>query len=335
MNKIAVIIAAYNAEKYIARCIKSVQNQSYETWEIYVVNDGSTDNTLKIVMYMEEKDERIKVINTENGGVFKARRTAIDAVKGCKYMTFLDADDYLCDNHLFEKCINKMEMEHIDCLCFNYQIGKNCGFGVQNSIKITDDGEKIRNLLNRRCIDGNMPYAIYKSEIIKEYFKVYDYSNDDFLNKYDILLHSANVVYVPWCGYHYSQNMESQTHRKIEEKDCLYFKHVKEFTDRLLIDYPNLKEECNYFLCWVLLWTVVQLEKNKELKKLEMYEPIMKEFKKCNVVFKKSTYFSKKEIITYFLIRMHIFGISYRIYHIFLDKILRKTKGSKPQFEFK
>ena len=318
MNRIAVIIAAYNAEKYIERCINSVQNQSYGMWNIYIVNDGSEDNTLKILSEMREKDNRINVISTKNRGLFKARRTAIDAVVGCKYITFLDADDFFCDSALFENCINEMEAIDIDCLCFNYQRGKNYGFEIKNSVKMSDNEDKIRNFLNRRCIDGNLTYAMYKTKIVKECFKIREYNNDDFLNKYNILTHSDKVVYFPWCGYHYSQNMQSLTHRKIREVDYLYFKHVKEFTNSVLDEYPNLKMECNYFLCWVLLWTAVQLEKSKELKELKMYKPIMRELKNYSKIFLKCNYFSVKEKLTFFLIRMHIFGMSYRIYHKFI-----------------
>ena len=96
MGYIAVIIAAYNAEAYIERCIRSVQNQTYGNWKVYVVDDGSTDNTLKILERIVRNEERVCAVHTENNGVFAARRTAIDLVENCEYLTFLDSDDFFC-----------------------------------------------------------------------------------------------------------------------------------------------------------------------------------------------------------------------------------------------
>lgn len=75
--KVSIIIPVYGVEKYISQCLESVINQSYENIEIIVVNDGTKDNSMKIV---EEYllDERIKIINKENGGLASARNRGIE-----------------------------------------------------------------------------------------------------------------------------------------------------------------------------------------------------------------------------------------------------------------
>ena len=91
---ISVIIPAYNAEKYMDRCLNSIVKQSYNNLQIIVVNDGSTDNTKKILEKFAEADNRIVVINQKNGGVSQARNNGIYIAKG-KYMCFVDSDDYI------------------------------------------------------------------------------------------------------------------------------------------------------------------------------------------------------------------------------------------------
>ena len=91
--KVSVIVPVYNVEKYIRQCLESIINQTYKNLEIIVVNDGTKDNSMKIV---EEylSDERIKVINKENGGIASARNRGIDEATG-EYISFVDSDDWL------------------------------------------------------------------------------------------------------------------------------------------------------------------------------------------------------------------------------------------------
>ena len=72
--KISVIIPAYNIEGYLGRTLDSVLAQTYKNLEILIINDGSTDNTAKVIEDYTEKDSRIRGINKENGGVTSARR---------------------------------------------------------------------------------------------------------------------------------------------------------------------------------------------------------------------------------------------------------------------
>lgn len=90
MYKVSVIIPSYNSAKTIAETIDSVRQQTINDWELIVVNDGSTDNTLEIVKAIDEP--RLKIISSANGGVARARNLGIGEATG-KYLAFLDADD--------------------------------------------------------------------------------------------------------------------------------------------------------------------------------------------------------------------------------------------------
>lgn len=91
---ISVIVPVYNCEKYIRKTIQSVKDQTFEDWELILVDDGSSDESGHICDMEAEKDDRIRVIHNENGGVSAARNTGIEKSKG-DFICFLDSDDLL------------------------------------------------------------------------------------------------------------------------------------------------------------------------------------------------------------------------------------------------
>ncbi|OUN47550.1 hypothetical protein B5G20_02175 [Collinsella sp. An7] len=92
--KYSVVVPAYNCERFVGQCIESILNQTYGSLELIVVDDGSTDETLKICNSYAEKDARMKVIHQENGGPFSARMAAYPSISG-DYVLHVDADDCL------------------------------------------------------------------------------------------------------------------------------------------------------------------------------------------------------------------------------------------------
>ncbi len=117
---VSVIIPAYNAQMFIESCIGSILRQSYTDFEIVVVNDGSKDNTLKILEAFAEKDNRVKVYSKENGGVSSARNYGISKANG-EFITFVDADDTLVDDAL-ENMVALMEDDVDFVVCSHNEI---------------------------------------------------------------------------------------------------------------------------------------------------------------------------------------------------------------------
>lgn len=91
---ISVIIPVYNAENYVGRCIESVQAQTYNNWQMILVDDGSKDKSLEICQKYADVDDRISVIHQENAGPGIARNTGIAKTSG-NYVVFIDSDDYI------------------------------------------------------------------------------------------------------------------------------------------------------------------------------------------------------------------------------------------------
>ncbi len=99
--KISIIIPVYNVEKYIGKCLLSLIEQTFKDFEIIAVNDGSKDDTLKILKHFEEKYDRITVIDQKNGGISAARNAGLEIARG-EYLCFIDSDDYVSPTYLEE-----------------------------------------------------------------------------------------------------------------------------------------------------------------------------------------------------------------------------------------
>ena len=92
MVQVSIIMPLYNKKQYVEKVINAIIDQTYQDWELIVVNDGSSDGSEKIVQQMNQKDDRIKLINQENKGVSEARNKALQFAKG-KWIWFVDADE--------------------------------------------------------------------------------------------------------------------------------------------------------------------------------------------------------------------------------------------------
>lgn len=129
---ISVIIPAYNAGKYVSKCIESIMMQSYKNLEIILINDCSKDNTLDIFNSFANKDKRIKVIDfKENKGVSFARNYGVSIAAG-EYISFIDADDYL-EKDMFEKLYNAIVESDADISICGYDYVDGRGNLIINS----------------------------------------------------------------------------------------------------------------------------------------------------------------------------------------------------------
>lgn len=106
-NKVSIIIPVYNAEPYIKKCVECIQAQTYKDFEIILVNDGSSDNSLEVCKTLAEEYSNIYTYNKSNGGVSSARNYGLKKAKG-EYICFVDSDDYVRPNYL----ISLIETQH-------------------------------------------------------------------------------------------------------------------------------------------------------------------------------------------------------------------------------
>ena len=144
MAKISVIIPVYNVEKYLSKCLDSVVNQTLKDIEIIVVNDGSPDNSQKIIDDYTKKYKNIKSFVKKNGGLSDARNFGIKKASG-KYIAFLDSDDYVTED-MYEKMYKKAISHNFDIVVcdLNYVYDDRIVKAYSN---IKDDTTNIKNVM--------------------------------------------------------------------------------------------------------------------------------------------------------------------------------------------
>lgn len=164
--KISVIIPVYNVEKYLKNCLESVVNQSYKNLEIIIIDDGSNDNSIKII---EEYlvDDRIKFIKQNKEGVYTARNRAIKLATG-DYISFIDSDDWI-ELNTYEKLVNNIENE--DILIFDFDKYDDLKGKIQEKRKSLTYLKKILHKNNQYLImtyNNEAWNKIYKTSYLKK-----------------------------------------------------------------------------------------------------------------------------------------------------------------------
>lgn len=115
---LTVIIPVYNAEKYIDDCVRSVLNQTYKNLEIICIDDGSTDASAEIIKTLSYRDDRIRLIKNNRGGVSVARNTGINNAT-MPYITFVDADDTI-DKCMYSEMMANITKYNLECVMCGY-----------------------------------------------------------------------------------------------------------------------------------------------------------------------------------------------------------------------
>lgn len=207
----SIVMPVYNGEDCVHIMLDSLLAQTYENWELYAVNDGSTDSTEKILQKYYLMDSRINIISQKNQGAGSARITGIMSITG-KYVSVIDADDKLSPDYL-EKLVSEIESTNSDMVwcdihCNNDSVGvwrQNFEENVDSMIRGIMIGTQWAASWNR----------IFKADILKLSVKYVDGLNqwDDTVLNVAYLLHCSKIKYLPIGLYYYNtENENSLTH---------------------------------------------------------------------------------------------------------------------------
>lgn len=217
MNKdseiVSVIVPVYNVEQYISKCIESIQSQTYKELEIILVNDGSTDQSGKICDNHAKTDERIRVIDIENGGVSNARNCGLNAATG-KYVAFVDGDDTIKSDYI--ECLYKtLKAYDVGCVnCATEYVYESKTVNKAESLNIGN----VKILTNREAVDAvcylQQVFAsydmaaiwgcLYKRDLIGDTrFDTNIKIGEDFLFKFSVFQKVDKIACISNQGYNY------------------------------------------------------------------------------------------------------------------------------------
>ena len=210
MPEISVIVPVYKVEKYLDICVKSILNQTFADFELWLVDDGSPDNCPQMCDEWAKKDGRINVIHKKNGGLSDARNAALDRMNG-KYVTFVDSDDYLTDD-AFQ-------------ILYSAVVNNNADVSVGNMFSI-DENDNVKNFYfpasDEKILEGDdllqtlyQPCAqnrLYKSEIFKKLRFPFGRLYEDVFIYHDVLSQTKKMVLTGRPVYYYRIRSDSIMH---------------------------------------------------------------------------------------------------------------------------
>ena len=258
--KVSVIIPAYNSEKYIGRCLDSILNQSFEDFEVLVINDGSKDCTGEIIQEYEKKDKRIRYFEQKNMGVAKTRDKAIKLAKG-DYVSFVDNDDYIERDYLGKLLPTKNE----EIIISGYKRPDSNGH-IKMKIELKD------GFWSRLLVIA--PWAkIYRKDFIvnnKINFLDNNIGEDVFFNLIAMLT-AKDVKILDYVGYNWFYNEKSVSntkHKKYRESDIfkLLDSCYDEIKKRKLLE--DNYDMISFFFYRFIVWFLLHAAKGE--KKIEI-----------------------------------------------------------------
>lgn len=222
MAKLSIVVAIYNVEEYIGKCLESLKNQTVSNdYEVICVNDGSTDNSRNIVLEYVNSDSRFNILDKENGGLSDARNFGLRACDS-KYISFVDGDDFVSNDYV-EKALKEMENNDLDMLVFaydQYYLATNSNEKINLKIE-----EGIYNLKEKKDLLAYTPNAawnkIYKTSLFKDNDIEYPfgYRHQDLGTTPKLLLNSERVGYINDSLYSYlidrPNNITAQVDKKL------------------------------------------------------------------------------------------------------------------------
>lgn len=264
---LSVIIPIYNVEPYLDRCMESIVNQTYKNLEIIMVDDGSPDNCPELCEVWSKKDNRIKVVHKENGGLSDARNVGISVATG-EYIAFVDSDDFV-DLDMYRYMIDALEKNDADistCGRYSYRNGEVSQKHIAANEIVLTPIQAIDELLRGGLIEEAAWDKIYKKKLFDGIVFPVGEINED-LPIMPLLFEKANkIVCTGKALYYYCDNLGSITHEAYNEKKRVVPKHINEVSDYIGKKYPELKDAVGEFQGRYACGFLILFEQQPELK---------------------------------------------------------------------
>ncbi len=210
--EISIVIPVYNVERFLRKCLETLEAQTFQSFEIIAVNDGSPDGCLKILQEFEAKYDNITVLSQKNQGMSAARNTGMAVARG-KYLCFVDSDDYVAPNYL-EELYNAITQNDADiACCYYYYHFVNSDVLYKYPFRcegVYSRGEALNKLLHDTQIQSLVWNKIYRRSIFTENNITFpSMAFEDMATANRIFANAEKVVVINKALYYYNQQNTS------------------------------------------------------------------------------------------------------------------------------
>lgn len=332
---VSIIVPVYNCENYIEKCIQSILQQTFERFELILINDGSTDLSEDIILKYEKKDSRIKYFKQNNLGPSKARNNGINKSIG-RYLAFIDADDII-DKFYIEKLVNIIIEEKADIVCCGYK--DYSIYGVYSFNDFWKDKDKLSTVEFVKClcsgVGGTLWGKILRKDIITENNLELDnniYMREDLIFLLEYAQFCKKICVINENLYKYnrmnSQSISSNINIVYLENNIFVIKKITELLKKLQIEELIINEIINKSISSLIIEVLSneckRFIENKELKKYKKSIRMLIENKYVKENLGRINTCDKKEILVIRLLKIRLYKLA-SIVQICIE-VIRKIK---------
>ncbi len=277
---ISVIVPVYNAEKYLRRCIDSVLAQTYQDFELLLIDDGSKDSSGAICDEYVAKDARVRVFHKENGGVSSARNVGLDNARG-EWITFVDSDDWISKDYLKEMVMHSDS----DLVITDFTVE---GEGQWNEDLPVGkwQGNDLNKIIESRIriarITAPWCKLLKKSLIGQIRFYTELTTQEDTLFMFRYLCVVQNIQIIAQKGYHYNRETIGSLSKSLEGNHIQFYDYLR-LLEPIILDLQKRFEISRQKLIQHIMYGVMDKEKwymiNEKMGIRQIYEDLKKQRK--------------------------------------------------------
>lgn len=314
---ISIIVPVYKVEKYLERCVKSIQEQTYTNLEIILVDDGSPDRCGQLCDEFAKLDERIKVYHKENGGLSDARNYGVERANG-EYIGFVDSDDYIHES-MYEKlyeAIKKSGTLIVECgLTRVYKNTLRPHYEGEDYFLILDKQGYLKEYLENRRLYGSAWCKLIHRDLAKKIKFPIGKIYEDAFYTLELLNNVDKYTLISGNYYYYYIRENSITTRPFSSKDMNYIEIMEKICNYTLSNFPIYREQLLVRLTFAYISIFNQLIVTDNYKKKNEYKILREKLK--DIRFKIIT---NKKAPKNLKIAVLLLGINERLYKFILSK---------------
>lgn len=320
---ISVIVPVYKVEKYLPRCVASLQGQDYPNLEILLVDDGSPDRCGEICDEYAAKDPHIRVIHKPNGGLGSARNAGIEQARG-EYLSFIDSDDWI-DSDSYSRLyalILKSGAQMVLAGRYDYyeDSGKECrGLCPQREETVTGE-EAARRILTWNHVDTAAWDKLYHRSLFASLRYPEGVTQEDFPVTYRAALLCEHCALGNFSFYHYNHRAGSITQSTFSRRDFAQLNAAMEIHSYVSANYPALNQAADYLVGISLRWIILRILLADESSRREFmpeYRQLIRSLRSRILTILSNPYFSAAHKRDCFLLAFGIYQLPRAVYHFF------------------
>lgn len=281
MKKISIIVPVYNVEPYLKRCVDSILGQTYQDFELILVDDGSTDGSKEICDEYGQQDDRIIVIHKENGGLSDARNAGLE-IASAPLIGFVDSDDWI-DCKMYERLVAAIERYDAQISCCGFLRTDGASSFGSWSYGLTECVSAERALKDIMVSwPGNVVVwnKLYRSTLFTNVRFPVGEIHEDNATFYQIIGASQRFVYIEGQYYYYFQRPNSIMNQGYSDQRArIVYKNIDRLEEYLINTYPQLMADYRIYISGLKGDLIIEYLSNGGVLRTENYKMLRDRFK--------------------------------------------------------